>query len=67
MTAPKRRWLQFSLRTLFVVTTILSLLALLLVQSLRIKQLQNQLETIRAQNEAVRFLSEPGRLAGHDL
>ena len=47
MTAPNRRWLQWSLRTLFVVMTILSLLVLLSVQSLRINQLQNQLEAVR--------------------
>ncbi len=54
--APNRRWLRFafSLRTLFVVMTILSLLVLLSVQSLRINQLQNQLEAVRAQNEGVR-------------
>ena len=52
-TSPKRRW-SFSLRTLFVVVTGLSLLVLLAIQSARINSLQQRVDLLQTQNQALR-------------
>jgi hypothetical protein len=64
---PTRRWFRWSLRTMFVVVTVVALAILSAVQAVKIHQLEGQIEYLRYQNSGLKMnlLRHPEFVARH--
>jgi hypothetical protein len=51
--APKRRWFRFTLRTMFVVVTVASLIALTAVQAVKLGSLQSEVDALQNKVDAL--------------
>jgi cell division protein FtsB len=54
-TAPKRRWPQFNLRTLFAVVTIVALTSIVIKQRIQERVIQAENAALRAKNTAIQI------------